>query len=311
MTDETPPATAPVLVVGATGNLGGKVVRVLLDNGKKVRALVRPSTDASRLEALGVEIARGDMLDEPSLVRAMTGADAVITTAAGYTRGGKQAHDIDTVGNANLAKAAKEAGVRRFVLTSILTSDQTPNVPHFWHKKLAEDRLAELGVSFVALRPGAFIDQIASISGNPFEKRSAIWLGDSNVTLTFVLTDDLAKYLSLAVDADVSDGERIDIGWTRPISMKEFAQIGSRYANGRIKVHTIPRRLLTAIGKVIGRWQPLVQDMAAMAKWFDSGKYVADTTRQAELFGPVPTAEEAIARFAEQHAAVGSRTAGV
>ena len=57
MTDETPPATAPVLVVGATGNLGGKVVRVLLDDGKKVRALVRPNTDASRLEALGVEIA--------------------------------------------------------------------------------------------------------------------------------------------------------------------------------------------------------------------------------------------------------------
>ncbi|MGW0877891.1 NmrA family NAD(P)-binding protein, partial [Streptomyces sp. NPDC002740] len=54
--------TLPVLVVGATGSLGGKVVDELLERGKKVRALVRPASDASRLESRGVQIARGDML---------------------------------------------------------------------------------------------------------------------------------------------------------------------------------------------------------------------------------------------------------
>src|SRR5437763_5471542 len=77
------------------------------------------------------------MLDVVSLLAAMNGSDAVITTAAGYTRGGKNADDIDTIGNANLAEAAHRTGIRRFVLTSILTSDQTPQVPHFWHKKQA------------------------------------------------------------------------------------------------------------------------------------------------------------------------------
>ncbi|MEU0177815.1 SDR family oxidoreductase [Streptomyces massasporeus] len=158
VTDST---TLPVLVVGATGSLGSKVVDELLGRGKNVRALVRPASDAGRLESRGVEIARGDMLDVNSLVAAMNGADAVITTAAGYTRGGKNADDIDTVGNANLAEAAHRTGIRRFVLTSILTSDQTPDVPHFWHKKLAEDKLEQLGVPFVALRPGAFLDQVA------------------------------------------------------------------------------------------------------------------------------------------------------
>src|SRR5215210_1517462 len=155
--------TLPVLVVGATGSLGSKVVDELLKRGKNVRALVRPTTDASRLESRGVEIARGDMLDLDSLVAAMNGADAVIATAAGYTRGGKNANDIDTVGNANLAEAAHRAGIRRFVLTS----DQTPDVPHFWHKKVAEDELEQLGVPFLALRPGAFVDQIASMAGDP------------------------------------------------------------------------------------------------------------------------------------------------
>ena len=144
-----------VLVVGGTGMLGGQVVDALLSRGKHVRALVRPSSDATRLEAAGAQIARGDMMDLDSLVRAMDGADAVITTAAGYTRHSKgDTPEIDTIGNSNLAEAASRTGVRRFVLTSILTCDQTPHVPHFWHKKLAEDRLEELGVPFVALRPG-------------------------------------------------------------------------------------------------------------------------------------------------------------
>jgi nucleoside-diphosphate-sugar epimerase len=122
------PSALPVLVVGATGSLGGQVVDELLERGKKVRALVRPTTNASTLESRGVEIARGDMLDLDSLVAAMTGADAAITTAAGYTRGSKNADAIDTVGNANLAEAAHRTGIRRFVLTSILTCDQTPDV---------------------------------------------------------------------------------------------------------------------------------------------------------------------------------------
>src|ERR687892_2498201 len=168
--------TLPVLVVGATGSLGGKVVDELLERGKKVRALVRPTTDASRLENKGVEIARGDMLDLDSVVAAMNGADAVITTAAGYTRGGKNANDIDTLGNANLAEATHRAGIRRFVLTSILTCDQTPDVPHFWHKKVAEDKLEQLGVPFVALRPGAFLDMIAQFGGDPFDKGRLMWM---------------------------------------------------------------------------------------------------------------------------------------
>ena len=292
--------TLPVLVVGATGSLGGKVVDELLKRGKSVRALVRPTTDASRLEKRGVEIARGDMLDLDSLVAAMNGADAVITTAAGYTRGGKNAHDTDTVGNANLAEAAHRAGIRRFVLTSILTSDQTPQVPHFWHKKIAEDRLEQLGVPFVALRPGAFLDQVATMAGNPIDKGRLIWMAKAGVPLTFVHTSELAAYLAAAVDAEADNGERIDIGWDRPVSMREVADLMGRRAGKKIKVWAIPSTVVRAAGAVVGRFNPVVKDMAAMFGWFDTGRYVADPRRQEQLFGPVPTAENALARYTDE-----------
>lgn len=287
----------PVLVVGGTGMLGGKVVSALLAGGKQVRALVRPGSDASRLQD-GVEVVRGDMMDPDSLLRSMEGADAVITTAAGYTRHSKgDTAAIDITGNANLADAAARAGVRRFVLTSILTCDQTPGVPHFWHKRLAEDRLEEQQVPFVALRPGAFLDQVTRFGGDPFTKRRLTWFGSSEVPMTFVLTSDLAACLAAAVDADVAPGSRIDIGWDRPVSMHQIADISGRLLGARVSVRSVPAGVLRAAGNVLGAAVPLARDMSAMIDWFQTGRYVADTTRQQEVFGPPPTAEDAVARL--------------
>ena len=279
--------SGPVLVVGGTGMLGSQVVSRLLRGGKQVRALVRPGSDASRLEELGATIARGDMMDPGSLVHAMDGVDAVITSAAGYTHHREgDSPVIDTVGNTNLVDAASRAGVRRFVLTSILTCDQTPDVPHFWHKKLTEDRLEELGVPFVALRPGAFLEQITRF-GDPFSEGRLTSFGSPSVPLTYVLASDLAGYLAAAVDASGVEGQRIDIGWDRPVSMQDIADISARMLSRPIQLVVSP----------ISPVNPMAKDLGAMIDWFGTGRYVADTSRQREVFGPPPTAEDAVARL--------------
>lgn len=183
------------------------------------------------------------------------------------------------------------------MLISILTCDQTPDVPHFWHKKLMEDRLQELGVPFVALRPGAFLDQVTRFGGDPIAKRKLMWMGSPRVPTTFVLTPDLAGYLADAVDAPGVEGQRIDIGWDRPLGMREVAEIAGRLTGERIRVRSIPMPVLRAVGFVAGRFNPMVKDLAAMIGWFQTGRYVADTTRQREVFGTPPTAEDAIRRF--------------
>ena len=291
---------SPVLMVGGTGMLGGQVVTALLSRGKRVRALVRPASNAAALERAGVEIARGDMMDPASLVRAMDGADAVITTAAGYTRHSKgDTAEIDKIGNFNLIDAASRVGVRRFVLTSILTCDQTPQVPHFWDKKVAEDRLEEMSVPFVSLRPGAFLDAITRMGGDPVAKGRLMWFGSPTIPLTFVLTEDVASYLADAVDVPNAEGQRIDIGWDRPVSMQEVAHIAGRLVGREIRVRTIPAGVINGISTVVGKVSPMVNDMGAMSRWFQTGRYVADPTRQREVLGEVPTAEQAIARFVQ------------
>jgi uncharacterized protein YbjT (DUF2867 family) len=285
-----------VLMVGGTGALGRKVVDTLLAREQPVRMLVRNPVRAQAFVDRGVELVRGDMMDPSSLVAAMRGADAVITCAAGYTKSSpKDTADTDVVGNRNLVDAAATVGVRRFVLTSILTCDQTPQVPHFWHKKLVEDRLIERGVPYVALRPGAFIETVTQFGCDPFTRGRLVYAGAERVPFTFIHTTDLAEYLAQAVDAPGVDGQHIDIGWTRPVTIEDVSNIAAQLLGTHIRTTVIPGRLLSAVSGAIGWANPTIKDMSAMFRWFQSGHYVADITRQEQVFGTPPTPEQAIA----------------
>lgn len=298
MVDTQPSAGAQtVLVVGGTGDLGGRVVDALLARHKRVRALVREGTDASRLTAKGVEIVRGDMLDPPSLDRAMEGVSAVVTSAAGYTRRRRgDSLRTDDVGNKNLVGAAKRAGVGRFVFTSILTCDLARDVPHFWTKKVIEDYLEASGVPFVSLRPGAFLGG----GGGGFwarmlKQRKVFRMTPPGVRITFIHPDEVARALAMAVDEPRAVGRRIDLGSDRALSSEELAGVLSSVLGAPVRVGGGGGMM--AMFRFIAIFSKGARDLFAMFRFFATGKYVADTAIQGELFGPVPKVEEAARRL--------------
>ena len=240
------------------------------------------------------------MLEPSSLDAAFAGVDAVITSAAGYTKRRKSDTDrTDTEGNRNLADAALRAGVRRFVFLGILQSDLARDVPHFWHKVEAERHLAELGVPYVSLRPGAFFDQIMDMQPGRGRGGFTLSLWAPTVPITFVLSSDVARSLAEAVDAPVRDGEHIDLGWDRPLAVSDVAELTGRALGRRVRVLRLAP-VVSAILGLVGRINPGIADFKAMFDFFGTGQYVADTRRQSELLGPVPTAETAVARWAGQ-----------
>lgn len=285
----------PVLLVGATGDLGGRTLRSLRARGKVVRALVRPGSDVSALPKEGVEIVRGDMLDPPSLLGAMSEVSAVISSAAGYTR--RREGDslrTDFEGNRNLVDAAKRSGVPLFVFLSILACDQTPNVPHFWAKKVTEDYLQSQEVPFVALRPGAFL---SAPSGSyrawilrDLEKNRVMGMTPQGVRMTYIAPDEVARALALAVDEPRAVGRRIDLGSDRPLSGPELADLAGRLLGRPMK----PRSMGGLMGRFLSAFSPRMRDMMAMMRFFQTGKYVADTRVQGDLFGPIPKVEGAV-----------------
>ncbi|MDP9230097.1 MAG: SDR family oxidoreductase, partial [Bacteroidota bacterium] len=254
-----------ILVVGGTGYLGRKVIDRLLKQDVTVRALVRPGTDASELEKKGVMIYRGDITKPETLPAALENADAVVTTAIGYMGGkkGDSLASVDDIGNRNLVDAAAKMKTPRFVFTSILSADKAQSVPHFWQKKLIEDYLRQKGIPFVALRPGAFIDQStkADFWASGLRKGKLGVLGSTKIKWSYILTDDLAEYMALAaVNSQVPEGI-IDVATDEPMNTEQLAQYASEYTGHKVKLSSLPWPIMGTVFGLIGLFKPWMADL--------------------------------------------------
>lgn len=107
-------------VTGATGFIGGELVKQLLGRGHQVAALVRAPEKATFLKALGVDLHAGDITDRVSLRRAMEGADGVFHAAAWYKVGVRNAdaERVNVEGTRYVLDTMRELGVPKGVYTS-------------------------------------------------------------------------------------------------------------------------------------------------------------------------------------------------
>ena len=137
-----------ILVTGATGRVGRKVVEQLVTRGAAVRVLVRDPAKADF--PAGVEIATGELLDIDALRAAFAGVKTLFLLNA-------VAGDEFTQALVAL-NVAREAGIERVVYLSVIHADRFVNVPHFAVKSGAERMIEQMGFSATILRPTYFID---------------------------------------------------------------------------------------------------------------------------------------------------------
>lgn len=208
-----PPPRGPVLITGGAGFVGRAILDRLVAVGRPVRALARSDASARELAAVGAEVVRGDILDRPSLERAMEGAEVAYHVAGlnGFCLPDPDelAH-VNVTGTENAVRAAAAAGVRRVVLTSsaatigeehgAVATEASPHrgrfLSHYERSKFAAERVAfseaaRLGVELVCVNP-------ASVQGPGRTRGTAK-----------ILIDALNGRLRMVVDSRMS---LVDIG---------------------------------------------------------------------------------------------------
>jgi uncharacterized protein YbjT (DUF2867 family) len=247
-----------ILVVGGTGDLGGRVVRILSEQGHDVRCLVRRTSEDSVVRALGVEVVRGDLTEPDSLAAACEGVTTVVATATVIARR-LTGVDVPTIrqadeeGMASLIAAAESAGSRRFVYMSFPGVDKSIGTPLERAKLATEERLRGSSLQRVVIRSDAFqeIHFGAAARFDVAAGKIAI-IGRGDTKRRWVSTGDIAALVaSVAVEPDPPS--LITVGGPEAITKNEAVTLVQEVTGRRMKVQHMPRLVARVAIRVLNK----------------------------------------------------------
>lgn len=256
------------LILGATGLQGGAVASELLSRGERIRILTRnaDSKNARTLAHQGVEVIEGDLSRPETLPPAFEGVDALFSVQDFYAPG------VGLVGEyeqgCRVIAAAKEAGVRHVVQSSMGDGHQLGGPAHFISKLLIERELKRSGLGWTLLGTVWFMDNLL----NPAMKPHLMF-----PVLSGSLNPD-TQFHMLAID---------DLGWMAAEALtRPDMWLGQKInlAGDLMSVPEMKRQYQEAVGRRPKSWRlparifrRLVPEFAEQLTWHNSVNFAFDT----------------------------------
>lgn len=224
-----------ILVVGATGLVGGEVCKRLAQRGERVRALVRATSSRERVEGLrscGAELFVGDLKDPASITAACEGVSAVISTASSTLsrQAGDSIESVDAAGQLNLVNTAKNSGVERFLFVSFRRS---PGMSFPLGDAKAEVEKAVASLNFTCIQASWFMEVwLSPALGFDYANATARIYGPGTAPVSWVSFLDVAEMCAVALRHPAAERTTIEFGGPEALSPLEvvarFERIGDR-----------------------------------------------------------------------------------
>ena len=255
-----------VAITGATGFVGSYTVKSLVEAGHRIRALVRPARDTSWLEAVGIEICRGEMTDEDALYAFVEGAEVVIHTAYDSTVESEQLEYLrsNIFGSLTLLELSRLAGVRQFICTTstyllrpdVYTPADVHQMPiaedsplvfsrntYVMHNTVLESACqtyyAQFGVNTTAFRCAWIYGIRPNLEKTVWRDILEIVQRDTKYESTFgcdvVAVNDVARALTAAVDNPAAFGQVFNL-CDMFVYNQELAQLAREVTDGKAEV---------------------------------------------------------------------------
>jgi uncharacterized protein YbjT (DUF2867 family) len=268
-----------ILVVGATGQLGGLIAQRLVARGEAVRILAREGSRWQALENAGAQVALGDLKARATLDAACAGIDVVITTANSAQRAGAdnmQTVDID--GNRHLIDAARNAGVKQFIFVSAFGVTTDSPVPLFRAKALSEAHLRASGLPYTILAPDGFMDVWIPmiVVGPALDGRPVTIVGEGRRKHSLIAVADVASFAIASIGHIEAMNRHVPLGGPDAVSWRDVITAFERRIGRAVPVVSLaPGQPLPGLPEIIGH-------LMAGLDTYDS---IITTAATAEIFG--------------------------
>ncbi|WP_017317051.1 SDR family oxidoreductase [Mastigocladopsis repens] len=263
-----------LLIIGATGTLGRQVARRAIDEGYKVRCLVRSAKKATFLKEWGAELVPGDLCYPQTLTAALEGVTAVIDVSTSRPTDSRSIRQVDWEGKVSLIQASVAAGVERFIFFSILDVEKYPEVPLMEIKRCTELFLAESGLNYTILRLAGFMQGLIGQYGIPILEGQPVWVTGESSPIAYMDTQDIAKFAIRALKVPETQKQTFPVVGTRAWSAEEIISLCERLSGKEARVTRMPINLLRTIRHIIRffQWGWNVADRLTFTEVLASGR---------------------------------------
>lgn len=275
------PTGQTLLVTGASGQLGRRVVELLLEAGEtQIIATTRTPDKLADLAARGVDV-RYASFDEPDvLTAAFSGADRLLLISAD-TPGIRQQQHLAAI------HAAVAVGIKHIVYTSLISADDTPVVIAPDHVA-TEAALAASGVGYTVLRNNIYAEvlinalaQAQALGGNLFSAA-----GDGKIA--YITREDCARAASAALAAAFEGQRMLDVTGPEALSQADIARIATEIGPQPVTYVPLSVETLTANMVQAGLPQPVAEIIASFDAAAAQGKLSAVSSTVEDLTGHKP-----------------------
>jgi uncharacterized protein YbjT (DUF2867 family) len=243
-------SSSTILVAGATGLLGIEICRQLMVKNKKVKGLVRSTSDSNKigqLKELGVETLQGDLKDKASLENALQGVSAVVSTISSTIsrQEGDSIQTVDDEGQINLINAAVGAGVRHFVYVSFCS--MPGEFPLQTAKRKVEKYLTESRLDYTILQPTCFMEVwLGPVLGFDYLNAKATIFGSGKNKLSWIALKDVATFAVASLDEHAARNGIFKLGGPEALSPLEVVKIFESINGRQFELQFVPEETLRA-----------------------------------------------------------------
>ena len=232
-----------VVLTGATGYVGGRLLPALQDRGCRVRCLVRQTAALARAAGPATEVVVADLLDRSGLDAVLRGADAAYYLVHSMGSAGSF-EDADRQAARNFGEAAKAGGVGRIIYLGGLGSEDEALSPHLRSRHEVGQILRESGVPVIEFRASIIIgagslsfEMIRSLVERLPIMITPRWV---RVTAQPIAIDDVLEYLIAALHLPVTEGRIYEIGGADQVSYADIMRTYARQRQIRLRMISVP-----------------------------------------------------------------------
>ena len=237
------PETSLVLLTGASGYVGGHLLRSLEGQGYRVRCLARRPEALREKAGPSTEVVAGDVLDRPSLDSALRGVKVAYYLVHSMGSSGSF-EEADRLAASNFGQAARAAGVERIVYLGGLGSGDEALSAHLRSRQEVGEILRQSGVPVLELRASIVIgsgslsfEMIRSLVERLPIMITPKWV---NMPAQPIAIDDVLQYLLLALQLPVSEYRVYEIGGADQVTYADIMRAYARHRGKRLRMIPVP-----------------------------------------------------------------------